>query len=367
MTSLMKVNQRTILEALAIAVANRTPVLLWGAPGTGKSSAVRALATAMDLPCEVVIASIREPSDFAGLPVVMEREVNFAPPAWASRLANAGAGILFLDEISTAPPAVQAALLRVVLERTVGDLQLPPTVAVVAAANPPEQTADGWDLSAPLANRFCHIDWNVDAHVFADGITSGWPRLAPTSRQTDDATSDTRARALLAAFIVARPNLLSAAPKDPAAAGRAWPSPRTWEMAATLYAACEAHGASEDIKGVLVAGAVGQGAALEFLTWVTEMDLGDPEEAIAQPDAFQLPERGDRAYAALSSVAAAVSANPTPERWIAGWKIIGKAGGTAPDLAAHAARMLARCRPDGAEPPHEFKAFLPLLADAGLL
>src|SRR5205823_11964182 len=65
--------------------------------------------------------------------------------------------------ISTAPPAVQAAMLRIVLERVVGDLELPPGVRVVAAANPPEQAADGWDLAPPLANRLVHLDWPVDA------------------------------------------------------------------------------------------------------------------------------------------------------------------------------------------------------------
>src|ERR1700761_5871610 len=130
-------------EALGVAVAARVPVLLWGAPGTGKTSAIRSMAEAMDLPCETVIASIREPSDFAGLPIVVGEVVRFAPPAWARRLAESGRGLLFLDELSTAPPAVQAALLRVVLERAVGDLTLPDEVAVVAAANPPEQGADG--------------------------------------------------------------------------------------------------------------------------------------------------------------------------------------------------------------------------------
>ena len=157
-------------EALGVAVAARVPVLLWGAPGTGKTSAIRAMSNAMGLPCETVIASIREPSDFAGLPIVTGNAVRFAPPLWATRLAEAGTGVLFLDELSTAPPAVQAALLRVVLERTVGDLTLPEDVAVVAAANPPEQAADGWDLSAPLANRLCHLAWQTNPRTVADGL-----------------------------------------------------------------------------------------------------------------------------------------------------------------------------------------------------
>src|ERR1700678_735632 len=113
------------VEALGVAVAARGPVLLWGAPGTGKTSAIRAMAGAMGLPCETVIASIREPSDFAGLPIVVGGEVRFAPPAWARRLAQAGHGLLFLDELSTAPPAVQAGPVPAGRARGAGDPHRP--------------------------------------------------------------------------------------------------------------------------------------------------------------------------------------------------------------------------------------------------
>jgi hypothetical protein len=365
-------NQRPVVDAVGLAVAARVPVLLWGAPGTGKTSMIHALAAAAQLPCETVIASIREPADFAGLPVVKtasdgRSRVELAPPRWAERLETAGHGILFFDEVSTAPPAVQAALLRVVLERTVGDLELPADVAVVAAANPPEQAADGWDLTAPLANRFCHLDWPAEARDIADGFAGGWPtpHIAEPGPGWQQGTPI--ARSWVAGFLRARPALALDVPTDAASAGRAWPSPRTWDMAAVLLAAGQSAGTDDAVLSLLIRGAVGQGPGVEFLTWLVEADLPDPEMLLADPSSFVPPERGDRAYAALASVAAAVAAHPTPERWIAAWQIFGQCGERAPDVAATAARALARARPPGAPVPKEVHAFAPLLRDAGLL
>ncbi len=354
-------------EALGIAVAARVPVLLWGAPGTGKTSAIRAMADAMGLPCETVIASIREPSDFAGLPVVTGDTVRFAPPSWAARLAAAGTGLLFLDELTTAPPAVQAALLRVVLERTVGDLALPGDVAVVAAANPPEQAADGWDLSAPLANRLCHVQWDVTPQAIADGLASGWAPPGVPALPAGWEAGTPATQGLIAAFLRARPVLAIAPPSSAADAGRGWPSPRTWQMTARLLTAADAADASGEARAALVRGAVGDGAGAELLAWLVEMDLPDPELVLADPDTFRLPERGDRAYAALASIAAAVAARPTPQRWTAAWRVIGRCAPAAQDVAASAAMTLARCRPAGiVEMPPEIAMFAQLVRDAGL-
>jgi hypothetical protein len=138
-------------------------------------------------------------------------------------------------------------------------------------------------------------------------------------------------------------------------------------MAARLMAAASASGASDAARTALVRGAVGDGAGVEFLVWLTEMDLPDPEQVLADPASFRLPERGDRAYAALAAIAAAVAADPTPERWTAGWQVLGLAADVAPDVAAVAARVLAKCRPEGAALPAEIRRFAPLLRDAGLL
>ena len=201
----------------------------------------------------------------------------------------------------------------------------------------------------------------------ADGLAGGWSApvvpVLPEGWQAEEILS----RGLVAAFLHVRPGLACAPPSNAAAAGRGWPSPRTWEMAARLMAAAGAAGTGDEARSALIRGAVGDGAGVEFLAWLVEMDLPDPERVLADPASFRLPERGDRAYAALAAIAAAVAADPTPARWTAGWQVLGLAADTAPDVAAVAARVLAKCRPPDADPPAEIRLFAPVLRDAGLL
>jgi len=131
---------------------------------------------------------------------------------------------------------LQAALLRVVLERAVGDLTLPDEVAVVAAANPPEQAADGWDLSAAAGQPAVPPVLAGQPRAVATAWrAAGRPRRSgccPTAWQAEEILS----RGLVAAFLHVRPALACAPPTDAAAAGRGWPSPRTWEMTGRLMA-----------------------------------------------------------------------------------------------------------------------------------
>ncbi len=93
----------TVIDACGRA---GVPVLLLSDPEMGKSSLVRGIAAADGVPCETVLGSIREPADIAGLPVIGSGGVVLDPPAWARRLAEAGSGYLFLDELTTCPPSV---------------------------------------------------------------------------------------------------------------------------------------------------------------------------------------------------------------------------------------------------------------------
>ncbi|MEU6753217.1 MoxR family ATPase [Spirillospora sp. NPDC046719] len=361
------------LEALALAVSANIPVLLWGEPGIGKSAGMERLAEGLGVPLETVIASVHEPSDFAGLPIIGDDPaatgVPMAPPDWAVRLAAAGRGVVFFDELSSAPPAVQAALLRVVLERRVGSLRLPEPVRVVAAANPPASAADGWHLSPPLANRFVHLHWTHDPRTVARGMAGTWPELTvPVVDGAKVSAAIARARGAVSGFLTARPGLAHHLPEDAEARGGAWPSPRSWEMALRLLATGYATDAGQDAVAAAVIGAIGDGAGIELLSYLEELDLPDPDRVLADPKAFALPERGDRQLAFLTAVVSSVQGDCTRRRWEAGWEVLAKAvDAGVPDVAARAASDLAALRDVRWPVPPGIDAFLDILQLSGAL
>lgn len=343
-------------EAIAIAVQTGSPVILWGGPGLGKTSWVSQLARATGRHLEVLIGSLRDPVDFGGLPVAQpDGRVKLAPMPWVGRLQDmAAAGrssILFLDEVTTAPPAVQAALLRVVLERVVGDEELPADLWIIAAANPPEVAAGGYDLSAPLANRFAHFEWMAAPDDWVKGMLEGWPTPEIPVLPPDWEALIPRARQLVASFIHHRRQLLYNMPEEPAKAGRAWPSPRTWDMAARFLAAAMSlmRHRDKDLIVSLVGAAVGEPAALEFAQCLVTLDLPDPRKLLEDPEKWEIPDRGDLLMATLSGiVGVATSSDANLERyWSAAWRLLERAtlAGYGDVAAAVAAPLAQAFRP----------------------
>jgi hypothetical protein len=347
------------------------PVLLWGEPGIGKTAFVEALAAADRVPLEVVVGSIREPSDLNGLPVVRpDGDVVLAPPAWARRLADAGAGYLFLDELSTAPPAVQAAMLRVCKEGWVGDLRLPDEVVRIAAANDLRTAADGWQLAPATANRFCHVDWAPDLGDWLTGMTVGWHAVTPAGTGGVTTPDDARARtvrARVAAFVRHRPALLHDCPTEPARAAGPWPSPRTWEYTAAAIAHLD--DGDLDAQQVAAGGLVGDGAAVELLTWWHTDDLPDVRDVLDDPGVVDWRGRADRVYAVLGAVAAHAVAAGDAVTWAEALGVVeAAAAADRGDLAAPYVADLLRVRPDGVPVPASVvRAFGPLLRAAQLV
>jgi MoxR-like ATPase len=357
-------------RALSICLAARVPVILWGPPGQGKTSVIRDIAADQGRHLEVLLASIREPQDFAGLPSIADGRATLVAPDWAIRLAEAHDGILFTDEVNTAPPSVQAALLRVSLDKVAGDCHLGNDTSVVAAANPPEQAADGWELAPPLANRFCHLLWEIPPDVVREGFAGRWPSYEvriPEPIASDD--SIRRERVLIAGLLTARPDLTTTIPTTSAEQGRAFPTPRSWDMVAVLSGWASATKQREGVRRLLVKGCVGPGASAEYLTYRENLDLPDPEEVIKAPDKFVVPERADQIYVICAGAMSVMRHNVTPQRWHAVGFIFERVAASGyPDIAVAFARDWIKERPGSELPrPEVLRSLVPLLKEARLI
>lgn len=252
------------------------PVLLWGRPGVGKSSFIEGLS-AEEMKVLTIIASIHDPTDFSGLPIHENGSVRYAAPAWIADFESKPEGILFLDELSTCPPAVQAALLRVVFERRVGFTPLPDKVRIVAAANPPDLMVGGWELSPPMRNRFVHLDWDIKPELFTNALRDGWqsadlPEIDPEKHAA--LLPDWKAR--VAAFLRVSPELLHG---EPGQEKYGYASPRSWEYAAHLLASCAVLGLPPDLD--LLRGCLGDGTAIALAEYLDNLRMPDPEEVLS--------------------------------------------------------------------------------------
>ncbi len=357
-----------VLQAMGICLSCRIPALLWGDPGQGKTAVVES-ARASGWHVETLIISHYEPSDFVGLPMLIDGKVELAPPAWAVRLRDHdGPAIAFFDEFSTASPALQAAALRPLTHYQVGSLQLPRTVSFLAAANPADVAAAGWELAAPTASRFVHLDWELPLEVFAESLVTGvWPAMPVYELPTDYAEHLGRQRVLVSGFLRARSALLTSIPSTALDRGKAFPNPRTWDYAARLLALAAAIDAPEAVSRLLVAGCIGDAAANEYLAWASALDLPDTDAVLADPRAgWFADQRPDRVYVTLQGVVARAAADLA--HWAAAIDACcAAASENAVDPAVPAIRGLLRIRPADATLPPDIMVFAPVLSLAGLL
>ncbi|MBX3089865.1 MAG: ATP-binding protein [Cryobacterium sp.] len=373
MTLITRSQYDAALETLGICISGRVPVLLWGNPGEGKTAVVES-ARNQGWHVETVIVTHSEPADFAGLPVVNSLgSVDLAPPSWAKRIAeHEGRSIIFFDEFSTASPSLQAAALRPLTHYEVGAITLPKTASFVAAANPADVAAAGWELTAPTASRFVHLDWALPYEVYAEGLVTGrWPSLPVYEEPSEYPIALERERVFISGFLRARASQLSSIPKSATNRGRAFPTPRTWDYASRLLAFARVVGAGDSVLQLLAAGCIGDATAHEYLRWVSVQDLVDPEVLLRDPSSADFTGvRVDRIYVLLQSLLAAVSRENTPERWTAAVDVCAKAAEqTSIDPAVPVIKSLLRpeFRPPESDIPASIRIFAPALSLAGLL
>lgn len=276
---------RDVSRALTALISTRRPVYLWGGPGVGKSSVVKQAAQSLNLQLVDVRATLLDPVDLRGLPRVTGDRAEWCPPAF---LPQSGDGVLFLDELAQAPPLVQAACLQLVLDRRVGEYELPDGWTVVAASNRQEDRAGTHRLISPLLNRFVHLDLEVALDDWQD-----WAVVNAVAAE-------------VRAFLRFRPALLSLF--EPVINPRAFPTPRSWAFVSDVLVKTPA-----ELLHRVVAGCVGDGPAAEFVGFLQlYRELPDLDQALAQPDTTPVPREPAVLYALVGALVEKCKADAAP-------------------------------------------------------
>src|ERR1035438_4801697 len=218
---------------IELAWLSNTHVIWMHLAGVGKTRSLEAFLNERGVSFVTLIASIREPSDFGGLPLLNPHDGTFqlAPPTWAKYISDQGkAGkktAVFVDELTTSPGSVQAAVLRVFEDRVVGEIELPADCWMLAACNPPDVAANGYELSALLANRFMHIDPTFQPRDFVMNFPTYWKSETGGGPPTIEGINEKKwmeERGRLAAFLHTRPAQVLNFPKEESKRSKAWPS-----------------------------------------------------------------------------------------------------------------------------------------------
>ena len=303
------------------------PMLFQSSPGAGKTDILNDLGSAYQFPVVCLSPGTHGEGAFGVTPVpqkVWEKDIErmilgYPPPEWVLALVNGG--ILFVDELTTAPPALQPPMLGMIQERMVGFYRFPNRVRVMGACNPVSLSAGGYALSAPVANRMGHYEWEpptavewgqwlishalggyngptFDAQAEEDRVLSLWPN------------EWAHCAGLVAAFTARKGEgvLMQVPPDgDPRLSG-AWASLRTWEFATRAWASARVHKLNDVQRDKMIAAFVGCGPRDELLSFVEKQDLPDAAEVLDG----RLPwkhdrKRLDRTYAVLSACTSLVT------------------------------------------------------------
>jgi len=265
-------------------------VMLWGAPGVGKSQAIRQLAKEIqeETGKKTVVTDVRlllfNPIDLRGIPTANTEKtlaIWLKPQIFQMDESADVVNILFLDEISAAPQSVQAAAYQITLDRVVGEHRLPENCIVIAAGNRMTDKSVAFKMPKALANRLLHIE--------IEGSFLAWKEWAIRNGIHEKVIG----------FLSFRQNYLMGF--DSSSDDLAFATPRSWEMVSNLL-----NYVSDDVEKMysLISGLVGSGVAIEFRTWAKVYHQLPSIEDIFDGKMPPLPTGTDAMYALTSAMTA---------------------------------------------------------------
>jgi hypothetical protein len=284
-------NPQSAKRSLDHLCRRKVPVFLWGPPGIGKSSIVSQIAKERGIGYIDLRLSLLDPTDLRGIPFFDTKSDNavWAPPSFLPDGSEAE-GILFLDELNTAAPMVQASAYQLILDRKIGEYRLPEGWSIVAAGNRESDRGVVFRMASPLANRFVHLE--MEASV------DDW-RCWAIDKGID---------ASIVGFISHRPDALFAF--DTSSDSRSFATPRTWEYVNEIIASEP----DDDLLMPLVAGAIGDELAASFLGFRTVAGELPDLDAIMEGSCSDVPSEPSALHVLSTALTMRVNENTSSKK-----------------------------------------------------
>ncbi|EHP30268.1 hypothetical protein SMGD1_1745 [Sulfurimonas gotlandica GD1] len=277
-----------LISTLTALVEQKVPAFLWGAPGIGKSSIVKQIAQSNGVGFIDLRLALMDPTDLKGIPFYDKESHTalWAPPAF---LPKSGEGILFLDELNTAAPSVQASAYQLILDRRVGEYELPDGWAIVAAGNRESDRGVTYRMPSPLANRFVHFEMEVNVDdwkywAYKKGIDDriiSYISYINEHLFTFDAKSDVKSFA----------------------------TPRSWEYVDSILKS----NISKELLLDAISGAISREVAVGFLSFTKVMNRLPDIQAILASGEGEYSEEVDVLYALSIALVSAYLKEPNDE------------------------------------------------------
>lgn len=307
-----KHTQQVVTAIDAAHAAGLTPIL-WGLPGVGKTALVDALAKRPGFGGIVrVLTGSQDKSDTLGMPsratfVTNDLDASGAPivlnttehatPHWALWANNQqGTVYVFLDEFPQADTDVQGTFLTVLQNHVMpSGMKLKSHVKFIAAGNPTDVVASGYELIEPLQNRLMHLNYEPPIQEWFQGMIEAWGKKVSPEEATF--------RAYIVAYLQRNNKVLH----DPPKAGsteNAWPSRRSWDNYARTAAPFMS---DKDMMTYLGSALIGDAAAQDFVTTMFRIKTKTPAEIMANPACVDWTH-SFQGFVALSSVVNAIDA-----------------------------------------------------------
>lgn len=356
----MSTNNKQINWHFAIAAQARSGVpYIEGIPGDTKTAYCRAVADVLGRKFFQWILAQQLPEDVVGMPRISKTTINGTEYECVDYVQNRvmiealyGNSFVVLDEFPHASRAVQAANQEVWLNNP------PPNAIVVAIGNPPDLATDHNEMSAPVVNRMCCLQWESDNEAYFKGLEDDeFPLPSIPVLPENWAEYRGKWKSMVAAFGQEASgaqhfDVRATYPKNDDERSKPWRSKRSWFNAAVNLAAAESVGASRSTASKILTGFVGEGPAYEFLSWYDSLDYPSSKQMFDNPDSIRLPRQFGPAHAIVRGVIAharneAEGHNDVGEVYEKGMDFIDALHGHNPELASAAQDAILALKPNG--------------------